>query len=136
MNQPSSLTHLRFAAPLVLCTLAACGGSSGSPPTISDLMISTDAIEVGEENTLTGTLVLSDPAGEESEIDATITLPGGQSETLPPTSLQDADGQMNATVDFAIIVAPPAAGSYGLSVFVKDSDGKSSNALMTTLTAQ
>jgi hypothetical protein len=138
MNRLLPIAHLRFAASLLLCALAGCGGSKtdGAAPTISNLSIAPNDATVGTTTTFTGTLILSDPAGEESEIDATITLPGGQAQTLPPTPLQGATSLMSSPVEFVLAFAPPTAGSYQVSVFIKDSDGESSNTLTTTITAK
>ncbi len=43
---------------------------------------------------------------------------------------------MTAAVEFIVAFSPPTAGSYQVSVFIKDADGTPSNTLTTTITAQ
>ncbi len=130
------LTSL-LVLPALLTALAACGegGSSVPAPTISDLYLAPSAVSVGELDTLTGTLLVTDVEGDASELDGTITLPGGQAQALPPTPLQGASGLMAATVTFTLDLTPPVAGTYQVSVVVKDAEGQSSNTLTTTLDA-
>jgi hypothetical protein len=138
MNRLLPIEHLGLALCLSLGTLVGCGGSGGAvvPPTISDLVITPSTATVGTTTDFTGTLTLSDPEGDESTIDATITLPGGQSQTLPPSALQGVSGQKIAAVDVVLAFSPPTAGNYVVSVVVTDADGVASNALTATITAQ
>jgi hypothetical protein len=138
MTKLVPIKPLRFAVSLLLCALAGCGGSNapGPPSTISDLSITPSSATVGTTTTFTGTLHLTDPSGDESEIDGTITPPGGQPQAFQPTMLQGALGQKSVPVEFIVAFSPPLAGSYQVSVYIKDADGQPSNTLTTTITAK
>ena len=131
---------LRFASPLILVALAACGGGSSTPsgpaPTISNFAITPATASVGKSNTLLGTLIVTDADADASEVDATIVLPTGQSQALPPTPLTGAAGNTAEVVQLAILLMPPVAGSYQVSVVVKDAEGLPSNTLTATIVAQ
>jgi hypothetical protein len=136
MTETFRIQRFRFALPLLFSTLAACGGSSGAAPTISNLSIKPSTVSVGTASTVTGTLVVSDGDLDETEIDATITLPNGQSQALPPTVLQGAATQTSAAIQFAMLIDPPTAGKYVVSITVKDMEGMPSNTEITTIIAQ
>ena len=126
---------LFVALPVLLAALSGCGSSGASEPApvISDLSLTPTSVSAGKAATLTGTLTASDAdaAVAVSSLDATITLPGGASQALPPTPLQAPPGL--AVVTFTLELTPPTAGSYEVAVFVTDTDGKTSNTLSATV---
>jgi hypothetical protein len=137
MNDLLRIQPVRLATSLLLCALAGCTAKTASgPTTISDLSISPATATVATQTTFTGTFELADPGGDETEIDATIALPGGQPMALPPTMLQGNTGATVSPVEFLLPFAPPSAGTYTVTVFIKNSDGTSSNTLTGTITAQ
>jgi hypothetical protein len=134
MSETLRIQRFRFALPLLLCSLAACGSST--TPTIANLSIKPPTASVGTANTLTGTLIVSDADGDETEIDATITPPGGQPQAIPSTFLQGPTGLTSASIKFTMILTPPAAGNYVVAITVKDMEGMPSNTEIATIVAQ
>lgn len=136
MNKPSLRKCLSFASCSLLLVLTACGNSAGTAPTISDLSLTPSEAPVGQQTTLTGKLLIDDPDGDEAEINVDFTLPGGQVQSLPSTPLQGVMGQMSAPVEFVLLLSPPTAGSYEVSVHCTDAAGNASNTLKTTIDAK
>ena len=118
--------------------LAGCGSdsaSSGTPPTISALSITPMDVTVGMSNTLTASLTVDDPEGDESEVDVTIKIPSGASQALPPTMIQGAGATTAVPLQVFLVLDPPTAGAYDLTFQCTDAEGNQSNALSTTVTA-
>jgi hypothetical protein len=131
-------------AAFALSGLSACSSSSSGsgapdhqPPSISNLQVTMqpNSIPVGQLTTLSGTLMLSDGDGDEQAVQASAVLPNGSRQSLPPTMLSNVSGQTSAMIQWVLVLDPPAAGTYTLSLSVDDSEGQSSNTLSFTVQA-
>ncbi|HEY5945697.1 MAG TPA: hypothetical protein VIV40_09410 [Kofleriaceae bacterium] len=124
---------------LLLCsclTIAACTSDDTTPPTISNLTFSPNALPVGQQTTINGTIGFADPDGDLDQLGVEITLPDQSKQALPMTDLQNVGTMTDGTIAWALIIAPPAAGAYHLSLWITDVDGHASNHLEANATAQ
>lgn len=114
------------------------GGASGegTAPVISDITFSPDKAVVGTQVTITGSVKFTDPDGDVDSLHVEIKLPGGSSQSIPSVQVQGAGGVTQSQAAFAIILLPPAAGEYVLSVWLADAAGSASNKLEATVTAE
>ncbi len=124
---------------LLLCTclaLVACTSDDGTAPTISNLTFAPAALPVGQQTTVSGTLAFSDPDGDLDQLGVEVTLPDQSKQTLPMTDLQNVGTMTDGSVAWALIIAPPTAGAYRMSLWITDADGHASNHLEASATAQ
>jgi len=104
-------------------------------PEISDLTATPSTMKVGQQATVTGTLHFDDADGDLSTLDGEITMPDGTKAALRSTDVTAIGAMTTGTLSWAMIVVPPSAGSYTLTLWVTDADGHESNRLETTATA-
>jgi hypothetical protein len=131
----------RFASSLLFAlalasaaSLAACA-DDGVAPTVRDLSVTPQAMEVGKQATLTANVTFDDADGDVSSVLAEIVVPGGASQQLAPQAIPG-DGIKSAPVRLVVILLPPTAGEYTLNVWVRDKEGHDSPKLTQKLTAQ
>ncbi|HEY3354321.1 MAG TPA: hypothetical protein VGQ83_13800 [Polyangia bacterium] len=122
--------------PVVLLALAGCGDDKGTAPTIADLTYNPTTMPVGQATTITGNFTFTDPDGDLKDMVASVTLPSGQTQTLPAQALQNEAGQTNGAATLLLMLNPPAAGTYRFEVWLTDDAGNASNHLGGTLEAQ
>ena len=121
---------------LLLClALAACTSDDGTAPAIANLTFSPNALPVGQQTTINGNFTFTDPDGDLDQLGVELTLPDQSKQSLPMTDLQNVGTMTDGTIAWALIVAPPAAGTYHLSLWITDSDGNKSNHLEANATA-
>ena len=70
------------------------------------------------------------------ELGVELTLPDQSKQTLPKTALQNVGTMTSGTINWALIVVPPAAGTYRMALWITDANGNDSNRLEGTATAQ
>ena len=121
---------------LSLGLAAGCTDDDGSAPTISNLVFSPSAVTVGQQTTISGTLAFADPDGDLVDLGVELTLPDQSKQALPMTPLQNVGTMTDGSVAWSLFVAPPAAGAYGLALWLVDEGGHESNRLAGTLQAQ
>ena len=127
---------MRTAILLSALLFTACTSDDSTAPAISDLTFSPSSLPVGQQTTISGTLKFSDPDGDLDQLGAEITLPDQSKQTLPMTDLQNVGSMTDGTIGWALIIAPPAAGTYHMSMWLTDGDGNKSNHLDASATAQ
>ena len=128
---------MRTAILLVTClALVACASDDSTAPTISNLSYSPMSLPVGMQTTISGTIAFNDPDGDLEQLGAEITLPDGSKQTLPMTNLQNVGTMTDGSIGWALIVVPPSAGTYHMSLWITDADGHTSNKLEASATAQ
>src|SRR5687767_12431845 len=121
----------------ILClALAACTSDDSSAPTISNLTASPGTVPVGQQTTISGTFAFEDPDGDLDQLGAAITLPDQSKQQLAMTDLANVGSMTDGTLGWALIVVPPAAGTYKLELWITDAVGHESNRLETNATAQ
>ena len=127
---------MRLAAAIApfLSLLVACTDDSASP-TISDLTATPSSMTVGQQATVSGTMVFDDPDGNLEQLGAEVTLPDHSVQALPMTDLIGVGTMKTGTLGWRMAVIPPMAGEYKLSLWLTDADGNESNRLETTATA-
>jgi hypothetical protein len=114
---------------LLLCSclsLVACASDDTTAPTISNLTFSPTALPVGQQTTVSGTVAFSDPDGDLDQLGVEVTLPDQSKQSLPMTDLQNVGTMTDGTIAWALIIAPPAAGTYRMSLWITDADGHAS----------
>jgi hypothetical protein len=128
---------MRTAFLLCSClSLIACADDDTTAPTISNLTASPATLPVGTQTTVSGTVTFSDPDGDLEQLGVEVTLPDQSKQTLPMTNLQNVGTMTDGTIAWALIVVPPAAGPYKMSLWITDADGHTSNHLEASATAQ
>jgi hypothetical protein len=120
---------------LLLAALAACATDDGTTPTISDLTASPTTMTVGQQATVGGTMLFEDADGDLVHLAGEIVLPDNTVRALAKTSLAGVGTMTSGTLAWQMIVVPPMAGNYTLSLWVIDADGHESNHVDTTATA-
>ena len=123
---------------LLLClALAACASDDDTAaPTISNLTASPSSLPVGQQTTVSGTVMFSDPDGDLDQLGVEVTLPDQSKQALPMTDLQNVGTMTEGTIAWALIVVPPSAGRYDMKIWVTDAEGDPSNQLMGSAMAQ
>ncbi len=125
------------AALLSCLALVACASDdNGAVPTITNLTLSQTTLAVGQQTTVSGTVGFDDPDGDLEELGIEITLPDQSKQTVPMTPLQNIGTMTSGSIAWSLIIAPPAAGTYGMDLWVVDANGNASNRLDAALTAQ
>jgi hypothetical protein len=124
---------------LLLCSclsLVACTSDDTSAPSISNLTFSPNALPVGQQTNVTGTITFSDPDGDLDQLGVEVTLPDQSKQSLPMTKLQNVGAMTDGTIAWTLIIAPPKPGAYRMSLWITDIDGHDSNRLEASATAQ
>ncbi len=124
---------------LLLCSclaMAACTSDDTTAPAISNLTFSPNSLPVGAQTTISGNMTFSDPDGDLDQLGVEIELPDQSKQLLPMSDVQNVGTMTEGTLAWALIVAPPAAGTYRLSLWLTDVDGHESNHLDAVVTAQ
>ena len=128
---------MRTAILLCSClSLAACTTDDSTAPTISNLTYSPSSLPVGQQSTISGMLAFSDPDGDLDQLAIEVTLPDQSKQTLPMTDLQNVGTMTDGQIGWALIIVPPAAGAYHMSLWITDAEGNASNHLEANATAQ
>src|SRR5689334_9890883 len=104
-------------------TLAACASEDSTAPTISNLTYSPTSLPVGQASTISGTLAFSDPDGDLDQLAALVTLPDQSKQMLPMSDLQNVGTMTDGSLAWTMIVVPPVAGTYHMSLWLTDVDG-------------
>ncbi len=117
-----------------LLAVAACSGSSGSPPLISDFTMASPV--AAGSTTLSGSIQVADPSGL-SDITLNITLSGGgATSTLSQMVAGGTATETSATVPITLILSSaPPAGSYDVTITATE-NGETSSSLSAMLTVQ
>jgi hypothetical protein len=124
---------------LLLCSclsLVACTDDDTTSPTISNLTFAPNSLPVGQQTTVSGTVMFNDPDGDLDQLGVEVTLPDQSKQSLPMTDLQNVGTMTDGTIAWALLIAPPAAGAYRMSLWITDIDGHTSNRLEASATAQ
>lgn len=122
---------------LLLClALTACASDDSTAPTISNLTFSPSSLPVGQQTTVSGNFGFTDPDGDLDQLGVEVTLPDQSKQSLPMTDLQQVGTMTDGTIAWALIIAPPSAGTYHLSLWITDGDGNTSNHLEASAIAQ
>jgi hypothetical protein len=123
---------------LLLClALAACASDDDTAaPMISNLTASPNSLPVGQQTTVSGTVMFSDPDGDLDQLGVEVTLPDQSKQALPMTDLQNVGTMTDGSIAWALIIAPPSAGTYRMALWITDADGHDSNRLEASATAQ
>lgn len=122
---------------LLLCAcLTACASDDTTAPTITNLTFSPSSLPVGVQTTISGTVTFSDPDGDLDQLGVELTLPDQSKQSLPMTDLQNVGAMTDGSIAWAMIVAPPAAGTYKMALWITDLDGHASNRLEGSAMAQ
>ena len=122
---------------LLLCiALTACASDDSTAPTISNLTFSPSSLPVGQQTTVSGNFGFTDPDGDLDQLGVEVTLPDQSKQSLPMTDLQNVGTMTDGSIAWALIIAPPAAGTYGMSLWITDADGHASNHLEASANAQ
>lgn len=125
------------AALLSCLALVACASDdNGAVPTITNLTLSQTTLAVGQQTTVSGTVGFDDPDCDLEELGIEITLPDQSKQTVPMTPLQNIGTMTSGSIAWSLIIAPPAAGTYKMDLWVVDANGNASNRLDAALTAQ
>ena len=127
---------MRTSLLLIASLLVACTDESGSAPEISDLTFSPTTLAVGQQSTVSGQLQFSDPDGDPAQLGFEVILPDQSLTTLPMANLQGVSSATEGPVGWAVIIAPPATGTYRFFVWIRDSEGHDSNKLEGAVTVQ
>lgn len=120
-------------APLFFVATACTDDSSA--PEISDLTATPSSMTVGQQVTVSGTLVFEDPDGDLAQLGGELTLPDGRVQPLQMTDLLGVGDMKSGTLGWRMTVVPPSAGTYTLTLWLTDGDGNESNRLAATATA-
>jgi hypothetical protein len=131
-KEPVMLRHTFLFA--CAATLFACA-DAGAPPALSNLTLTPTTLDVNKQVTLQGDAIVEDADGDVSALLASITLPDGRTQPLAETALA-ADGVKKAPVKVGVMLIPPTAGQYTLSIWVKDKEGNESPKLTQAITAK
>jgi hypothetical protein len=126
---------------LTMClAFTACSSDDSTAPTISNLTMTPTTLPVAQQTTVSGTFSFVDPDGDLDQIGIEVTLPDGSKQGskqgLPMTDLMNVGTMTEGQLAWALIVAPPQAGTYQLSLWITDLDMNESNHLQSTATAQ
>ena len=112
---------------LLAMSAIGCGGAANQPPVIQNLTYGPDKIALGKQTTISGNFTFTDDSGVLKELDASLQLPSGEVQAVPPTPIQGAPAQKSGTVTFSVTVAPLLAGRFRLDVWVVDGVGESNH---------
>jgi hypothetical protein len=121
---------------LALLLALACTDGDGAAPTVSALTIAPTEIAVGATTTVSGTFAFADADGDVTNLAVSITPPGGALVPGPVTPVAAAAGVTAGTINWSVVLAPPAAGDYVLTLGVIDDADHASNALEGIVTAR
>jgi len=128
---------MRTAILLCSClSLVACTSDDSAAPKISNLTFSPSSLPVGQQSTISGTVGFSDPDGDLDQLGVEVTLPDQSKQTLPMSDLQNVGTMTDGSIAWALIIVPPSAGTYHLSLWITDAGGNASNHLEASATAQ
>jgi hypothetical protein len=116
-----------YAAALCGLVLAGC---SDDPPTIRMIQYSPNAALVGVMSTINGQVSFTDPDGDISQSQVTLTDPTGASVTSSMTPITDVNQGPIGMVPFSIDFTPGIAGNWTFNFWIIDLQGRSSNVLM------
>jgi hypothetical protein len=120
---------------LALClSFAACATDSTSP-TISDLTSTTSTMTVGQQTTVAGTLRFDDPDGDLALLAGEIRMPDATTHALQSTDARGVGSLSTGTLGWQMLVIPPMAGTYTLTLWLTDEEGNESNHVETTAIA-
>jgi len=123
---------------LLLAVLVGCGGGGGdgAAPTITDLALAPQSVPVAVQSTITGTMTFDDVDGDVEQIAVAVTTPGGARQEVPPAPIQTTGEPEHGVVQWALLLSPPAAGTYTLELWVIDGSDNASNHLTSDVIAQ
>jgi hypothetical protein len=126
---------MRSTAIYLALTLTTACATDATSPEISELTATPNTMTVGEQVTLSGTLHFDDPDGDLDQLGAEITLPDQTRQALPMTNLIGVGSMTTGTLGWRMLVVPPSAGDYTLSLWLTDASGNESNRLEAVATA-
>ncbi len=126
--------------------LAGCAGHSSSstdtsateaaPITIHDLSLTPTNVPAGKVSTLSGTVTFDAPDADVAQLAVEVALPGGSVQSLPRSDVPGAHGLKSGPLEVALLLGPPVAGDYVVTLRLVDSHGGLSNPLSVTVEAQ
>jgi hypothetical protein len=130
-----------FLMAAVTC-LAACGdatdgegGAEGTAPTISNLSLSPETINVGEQTQVQGNFEFEDADGDAAKLKISVTPPDGPTQSLGSIELQNGSNTTGGPATAVLVINPPRAGQYEVLMRLEDQAGNESNELSASLTA-
>jgi hypothetical protein len=127
---------MRTTILLASCLALAACTDDPTAPTISNMTYSPTSLPVGVQTTITGNVKFTDPDGDLDQLAVEITLPNQSKQMLPMVDLQSVGSMTDGSFAWAMIVVPPTAGTYDMSLWVVDASGLESNKLEGSATAQ
>lgn len=138
------MSRLLPLALLLTATLIACddggddaddtdAGANGTAPTISELTLDPATAPRGVATDVTASLRFVDPDGD-VELGHVALMLGGQTQTLPPVTVQNVAGVTEGEVLLLLRFQPPTTDPIEVDVWLSDNAGNDSNTLTTTLT--
>ncbi len=109
----------------------------GTAPVLSNLMLETDLMgTVGEDLTTRGSVTVADPDGDVRKLRATVNLPNGNSQDLPPSIVPASADTVTFSIQLLMVLRPPEAGTYRMDVRVDDAMGNLSEPVSFEVVAQ
>lgn len=119
-----------LSALVPVCLLFGCGDEEeaeenlGTAPVLSDLMIEGDPMGmVGEMLTIGGSMTVMDAEGDINDLLLEVVLPDGTSQSLPTNDVMVPAGATAVSIQIAMVIRPPAAGSYRVNLRMNDLKG-------------
>lgn len=142
----TTLTRLLATALTALASISlpACSSSDDGTPgaatssfQLRELTLAPTTIPVGETSTLKGTVSFDGKAAEgDAQFDLEVTLPGGTKQALPRSPVQGTAGVKSGSASVAVLLGPPAAGTYVVTLTMIDATGAKSNAASVDVVAK
>lgn len=108
-------------------------GANGTAPTISALTLDPATVPRGAATNVTASLRFVDPDGD-IELGHVALMLSGQTQTLPPVTVQNVAGLTEAEVLLLLRFQPPTTDPIEVEVWLTDAAGNLSNTLTTELT--
>src|SRR5688572_15695930 len=100
--------------------LAACADDEGSAPSISDLLMSTTEMTVGQQNSLGGSLGFEDADADVVQLHAELALPDDEAQPVADVDLAGAADRTDGRLAFSLVLLPPASGDYAFALWLSD----------------
>jgi len=122
---------------LALCVAVGCEDAedAGTPPSLDALELDATDVVAGSPSTLRGTLDFTDPDGDVTEAELTLSEPSGARSTVA-TPIVGVDGRTEATVTLQVTVLAPTAGTYEVTAVLLDAQGNVSESASASFDAE
>jgi hypothetical protein len=101
----------------------------GTAPVIETLAFDPKMVPAGQQTVITGKFSFRDAESDADRFAAALTTPDGTRHSTPNSPTQGTEGMAEGQVMFLVPVAPPAAGTYTLELWMIDAENNESNHL-------